>query len=158
MSKKSKYVILTIIWMSFIFCMSNQSANISNELSRNIENLLNSTPIIGNMLSGILNSPNSQFIVRKSAHVILFCLLSILCFIVIYEIKKNIKISTLASFSITFIYACIDEIHQLFIPGRGSQIKDVLIDSIGAIIGLIVINLIFMLKNRIKKSYSKNIQ
>ena len=143
MSKKSKYVILTIIWMSFIFCMSNQSANISNELSRNIENLLNSTPIIGNMLSGILNSPNSQFIVRKSAHVILFCLLSILCFIVIYEIKKNIKISTLASFSITFIYACMDEIHQLFIPGRTGKINDVLIDSIGVIMGLIFINLIY---------------
>ena len=138
--------------------MSNQPANISKELSKNIENLLNRTPIIGNILSDILNSPNSQFIVRKSAHFILFCLLSILCFIVIYEIKKSVKISTLVSFSITFIYACIDEIHQLFIPGRGSQIKDVLIDSIGAIIGLIVINLIFMLKNRIKKSYSKNIQ
>ena len=158
MNKRIKYIILTIIWMSFIFSMSNQPANISKELSKNIENLLNRTPIIGNILSDILNSPNSQFIVRKSAHFILFCLLSILCFIVIYEIKKSVKISTLVSFSITFIYACIDEIHQLFIPGRGSQIKDVLIDSIGAIIGLIVINLIFMLKNRIKKSYSKNIQ
>lgn len=158
MNKKSKYIILTIIWMSFIFSMSNQPANISKELSKNIENLLNHTPIIGNLLSDVLNSPNSQFIVRKSAHIILFCLLSVLCFIVIYEIKKSVKISTLVSFSITFIYACIDEIHQLFIPGRGSQIKDVLIDSIGAIIGLIVINLIFMLKNRIKKSYSKNIQ
>ena len=154
MNKKSKYIILTIIWMSFIFSMSNQPANISKELSQNIENLLNHTPIIGNLLSDILNSSNSQFIVRKSAHVILFCLLSVLCFIVIYEIKKSVKISTLVSFSITFIYACIDEIHQLFIPGRGSQIKDVLIDSIGAIIGLIVINLIFMLKNRIKKSYA----
>ena len=158
MNKKSKYIILTIIWMGFIFCMSNQPANISKELSQNIEKLLNSTPIIGNILSDILNSANSQFIVRKSAHIILFCFLSVLCFIVIYEIKKNVKISTVVSFGITFIYACIDEIHQLFIPGRGSQIKDVLIDSIGAIIGLIVINLIFMLKNKSKKLYSKNIQ
>ena len=136
--------------------MSNQPANISKELSQNIENLLNRTPIIGNILSDILNSANSQFIVRKSAHIILFCLLSILCFIVIYEIKKNVKISTVVSYSITFIYACIDEIHQLFIPGRGSQIKDVLIDSIGVIMGLIFINLIFMLNNKIKKSYSGN--
>ena len=156
MSKKSKYIIWTIIWMGFIFCMSNQPANISTELSQNIEKLLKHTPIIRNLLSDILNSRNSQFIVRKSAHIILFCFLSVLCFIVIYEIKKNVKIATVVSFSITFIYACIDEIHQLFIPGRGSQIKDVLIDSIGAIMGLIVINLIFMLKNKIKKLYSKN--
>ena len=157
MSKKSKYIVLTIIWMGFIFCMSNQPANISKELSQNIENLLNHTPIIGNMLSDILNSPNSQFIVRKSAHIILFCLLSILCFVVIYELKRNVKISTLVSFSITFIYACIDEIHQLFVPGRSGKINDVLIDSIGVIMGLIFINLIFMLKNKIKKSYSKNV-
>ena len=156
MSKKSKYIILTIIWMGFIFCMSNQPANISKELSQNIENLLKQTPIIGNLLSDILNSPNSQFIVRKSAHIILFCLLSILCFVVIYELKRNVKISTLASFSITFIYACMDEIHQLFIPGRSGKINDVLIDSIGVIMGLIFINLIFMLNNKIKKSYSGN--
>lgn len=156
MSKKSKYIILTIIWMGFIFCMSNQPANISKELSQNIENLLNNTPIIGNLLSDILNSQNSQFIVRKSAHIILFCLLSILCFVVIYELKRNVKISTLASFSITFIYACMDEIHQLFIPGRSGKINDVLIDSIGVIMGLIFINLIFMLNNKIKKSYSGN--
>ena len=62
--------------------MSNQPANISKELSQNIENLLNHTPIIGSIISDILNSSNSQFIVRKSAHIILFCLLSILCFIV----------------------------------------------------------------------------
>ena len=156
MSKKSKYIILTIIWMGFIFCMSNQPANISKELSQNIENLLNHTPIIGNLLSDVLNSPNSQFIVRKSAHIILFCFLSILCFVVIYELKRNVKISTLASFSITFVYACMDEIHQLFIPGRSGKINDVLIDSIGVIMGLIFINLIFMLNNKIKKSYSGN--
>ena len=156
MSKRSKYIILTIIWMGFIFCMSNQPANISKELSQNIENLLNHTPIIGNLLSDVLNSPNSQFIVRKSAHIILFCLLSILCFVVIYELKRNVKISTLVSFSITFVYACMDEIHQLFIPGRLGKINDVLIDSIGVIMGLIFINLIFMLNNKIKKSYSGN--
>lgn len=61
---------------------------------------------------------------------------------VMYEIKKNVKIFTLVSFSIIFIYACIDEIHQLFIPRRTGQIKDILIDSIGDIIGLIFINLI----------------
>lgn len=143
--------------MGFIFCMSNQPANISKEISQNIENLLKHTPIIRNILSDILNSSNSQFIVRKSAHIILFCLLSILCFVVIYELKRNLKISTLVSFSITFAYACIDEIHQLFIPERSGRINDVLIDSIGVIMGLIFINLIFMLKNKIKKSYLKNV-
>ena len=35
------------------------------------------------------------------------------------------------------LYAATDEIHQLFVPGRGGQIRDVLIDSIGAGTGFI---------------------
>lgn len=29
-------------------------------------------------------------------------------------------------------YAISDEVHQLFVPGRGRQVKDVIIDSAGA--------------------------
>ena len=31
-----------------------------------------------------------------------------------------------------------DEFHQLFVPGRGAQVKDVLIDTAGAIVGIFV--------------------
>ncbi|WP_182430534.1 VanZ family protein [Clostridium sp. OM02-18AC] len=37
-----------------------------------------------------------------------------------------------AALAITFFYACTDEIHQLFVPGRSGRFTDVLIDSIGA--------------------------
>jgi len=35
-------------------------------------------------------------------------------------------------------YAISDEIHQIFVPGRGPQIKDVLIDSGGAAVGIFI--------------------
>ena len=34
------------------------------------------------------------------------------------------------------LYAISDEVHQLFVPGRGGQVKDIVIDSAGAIVGI----------------------
>ena len=41
--------------------------------------------------------------------------------------------------STVFIYACTDEFHQLFVPGRSGQFTDVLIDTAGGLIGLVCI-------------------
>lgn len=30
------------------------------------------------------------------------------------------------------LYACTDEYHQLFVPGRSGQLRDVMIDAVGA--------------------------
>jgi VanZ family protein len=34
------------------------------------------------------------------------------------------------------LYAVSDEVHQLFVPGRGAQVTDVLIDNAGAFVGI----------------------
>mgnify|MGYP003309055667 FL=1 len=44
----------------------------------------------------------------------------------------------LYSIIICFIYACTDEIHQLYVVGRTGQFIDVLIDTIGALLGCLV--------------------
>lgn len=41
-----------------------------------------------------------------------------------------------------FLYACSDEFHQTFIGGRSPRMLDVMIDTIGSIVGLISIYLI----------------
>ena len=47
-----------------------------------------------------------------------------------------------------FLYACTDEFHQNFIPGRNMAFKDVLIDTIGGIVGYIIITIIDKFKLR----------
>jgi VanZ family protein len=37
---------------------------------------------------------------------------------------------------ICVLYAISDEVHQLFVPGRGGQVKDIIIDSAGATVGI----------------------
>ncbi|MFP3514028.1 VanZ family protein, partial [Peribacillus sp. SIMBA_075] len=40
------------------------------------------------------------------------------------------------AFAFSAFYAATDEVHQLFIPGRSGEARDVLIDSTGAAAGL----------------------
>ena len=40
---------------------------------------------------------------------------------------------------VCILFAISDEFHQLFVPGRGAQVKDVLIDTAGAIVGMCIV-------------------
>ena len=53
--------------------------------------------------------------------------------------KIDFKRSLLIVLIVCIIYASFDEVHQLFVDGRSGKITDVLIDSIGALIGLITV-------------------
>lgn len=75
--------------------------------------------------------------VRKSAHFIIFLILGVLSISLIKEYKMiNIK-ALIISIFFCFLYACSDEIHQLFVIGRSGELLDVIIDSFGSFIGII---------------------
>jgi VanZ family protein len=44
----------------------------------------------------------------------------------------------LASWVFCLFYAVTDELHQHFVPGRGCQLRDVLLDSAGAAVGVLL--------------------
>ena len=76
--------------------------------------------------------------VRKIAHIreyFILCLL-VCMFFDTYNISY-IKV-IVYSFIFCFLYACSDEIHQLFVPGRSGNIKDVFIDSIGIFFVIVI--------------------
>lgn len=75
------------------------------------------------------------FIIRKCAHFTIYLILGILVISLLSEYRVvNFK-TVLYTLLIVFLYACSDELHQLFIIGRSSEIRDVLIDSSGGFIG-----------------------
>ncbi|MBW4861654.1 MAG: VanZ family protein [Paeniclostridium sp.] len=149
---KNIWVGLTIIWMGLIYYMSNQPASISSSQSGGFINMLSTLPIIGNTIKELMKIGIAEFLIRKSAHMFLYFMLSIL----IYMVFKNIKNKKAYLYSLTgcFIYACTDEIHQLFITGRSGEFKDVLVDTLGATIGLLLVFIINKIlnsrKNKIK--------
>lgn len=90
-------------------------------------------------LAYFLGIPN--WLIRKAAHFALFASLGALWYNYIRNsnIRKFTPGFTVAlSILLSVIYAGIDEMHQLFVPGRSGEINDVLIDSTAAITGVVI--------------------
>ena len=68
---------------------------------------------------------------RKYAHIMLYSILGMSVFLYCSSGQGRIRRKALLSFLICFLYACSDEFHQCFVPGRTASFKDVLIDSLG---------------------------
>lgn len=138
--KKYISIVLLIIWMIIIFLMSNSSAIESSNQSGLITTLINKILMLEHF--EFLN-----FIIRKLAHLFEYMILGIL---MINCLKNyNIKNYFLLAIILCFIYACTDEIHQVFIPGRSGKIQDVLLDTFGSIIGIVSYYSIFKrIKNK----------
>ncbi|MFV0485218.1 MAG: VanZ family protein [Candidatus Saccharimonadales bacterium] len=97
-------------------------------------------------VANFLGLPNG--LIRKAAHFTLFASLGALWYNYIRNsnIRKFTPGFTIAlSISLAVIYACIDEMHQLFVPGRSGEIRDILIDSVAAITGVAIFALIHYL-------------
>ena len=145
MKKKHCYAILCIIWMLVIFWFSAQVADDSQEMSDFFVHLLDAVFSLDIMRNEIIRDMTS-FLVRKAAHMSEYAVLAILFGLTIREYKKEPWLLL----ALAATYAATDEFHQLFVPGRSGQLKDVLIDTAGGALGLGLLALILYLKRRRK--------
>jgi VanZ family protein len=133
--------------MVMIFSLSSQVGDNSNNLSKGI------TIVIVNVIKKIAPNLNIDVdhlnnIFRKTAHFLIYLILGIL---MLYAFKVNFKISlklTIIAIIICIAYAGSDEIHQIYIQGRGAHLTDVLIDSSGSIVGILLYSLARQLRLR----------
>ena len=131
-------LILVIIWMVLIFCFSNQKAEDSSKLSNGVI-----VKVASVFLDDSLNETKKDeliedytTIVRKTAHFAIYLVLGVLIISFISEFSIN-HVYLIALF-LSLLYACSDEFHQTFISGRSGEVKDVLIDTLGALLGIIL--------------------
>lgn len=138
--------IAVLCWMAIIFMFSSQSGKNSNNLSIKVTK----TVVYNNKVTYNLKKNNSldslNYFVRKNAH---FFMYLVLCVLVSNAFRKSgiEGISfVILSLSFCFLYAISDEFHQLFVQGREPRLKDVIIDSFGVLVGLIIYLTICRLK------------
>lgn len=137
--KKLKYFIPSILLMIIIFSFSNQTGNESSNLSSQIVLWIQTN----------LHISIPEIIIRKAAHMSEYAVLTMTFIYGFY--KSELKQAKIFAFSLlsTFLYACTDEFHQLFIGGRAGQITDVLIDTSGGILAIVFVYIIsFLLKRK----------
>ena len=167
---------LLILQMCFIFIMSSFGHTSSDAQSNLfVDFIAQNFPHVRHGLENNLISLNTLiFLVRKTAHFTEYAILGGLFFLNLRNwLKSNatlVKISKpqttkplakkvsldplkhplAMSILLSLLYACTDEIHQIFVPGRSAQFRDVLIDTLGASFGVIITYLIIKLFTKIK--------
>lgn len=130
--------LLTAGWMIVIFLFSSRNADDSttqsNFISDIILSILNKDYKDMNAAEQLRLIKKIEFAVRKSAHFCIYAVLGALSHFSFRFSVRNLKKTYFFSLLVCFLYACTDEIHQLFIPGRSGQFRDVMIDFSGALL------------------------
>lgn len=118
-----------------IFFLSNQPASQSGAMSLVLaENLLLAGEKI---LPGLdLTADDIHNSLRKMAHFLIFLLLGFLMISLLKSMEILSLPAAIAALSICAVLALLDETHQFFIEGRSAELRDVLIDSAGAMVGI----------------------
>lgn len=143
---------MLIFQMIFIFVMSSFGPDSSNAQSGSI------VQVISHFLPKS-NAYDLVFLVRKTAHFIEYAILGLLFYLNIKNFTSiSIRIDRPQQTSIfipilavlaSALYACTDEFHQLFVPGRSGQLFDVFVDTLGALTGILLVILILKIKSKI---------
>ena len=133
MVKKIIKLVLVLIIMFTIFTFSGENDTKSNSRSDGI--IVRTCEFV---LNRKLTDKEKELyiekyvaVVRKTAHFSLYFLLGLFYISFLKEFNLNDKKLLIYTILFVFIYACSDEIHQLFIRGRSGEITDVLIDTLG---------------------------
>ncbi len=142
---KILFTSITIIWMSIIFMFSNQNSKVSTGSSNSfirrtiiaVYKIFNSNASEEelNIIVDKLDVP-----IRKIGHLMEYFILGVLVFFTFRAYNINYFYLSLL---VCFVYACSDEIHQLFVPGRSGNVIDVLVDTFGSFCAIILLFKVF---------------
>lgn len=150
MKRRWIWWLLAVIWMGVIFRFSAQNGEQS---SSNNKFVIEIFKYLGINLEKIIGS-NANFIIRKLAHMTEYFILFHLLYKGIFN-KYNFWKASCISIILVFLYACSDEFHQSFMPGRGPSFRDVLIDTSGG--GTALISRVIVRYKRSLASKNKNL-
>lgn len=158
MKKNILRAILMLLLLStffIIFGFSSQDGEKSGSISKKItEEIITRIPQIQEKEQNEREAITLRIekVIRKIAHFSIYTAVGLLLMALISTFEMKEKNRIIISLIIGIIYACSDEIHQSFVPERSPMITDVMIDTMGVMLGILLI----MLGKAIIKKYKKN--
>lgn len=146
------FLCLALVTAAFIFCRSAQNGTASSGESDRVTQAV--APVVVPSYPAQTETQKQETVgrlgekVRSFAHALEFsalgfCLSAALWLWPPYPLCRPLVF--LASFPASVLYALIDEIHQLFVPGRAFEWKDVGLDALGAAAGCLLCVALFAL-------------
>jgi VanZ family protein len=143
-----KFWLPALVWMTLIFSAS-ADAHSSEHTSLFFE------PILHWLFPQLSQTriEDIHHVIRKCGHLTEYAVLALLLWRAVRRPKKNDprpwnwQEAGLA-LSLVFLYAASDEFHQIFVPTRTARVSDVLIDTTGGALALILIWLVGFRRRR----------
>lgn len=138
--RKRLFGVAAVLWMAVIFLFSSQPADESTQTSlwvgRGICTLMIPDYSLKTPEEQTALAERIEFPVRKGAHMTEYAILAVFLFGTLAgeAVEGSVVIWSVV---LVALYASTDEFHQLFVPGRSGQLRDVLIDSCGAAAGVL---------------------
>lgn len=144
---------MSVVMMVLIFSFSadnaqesgKKSAEITEKIVQTVDPTIVEKPI--EEQQRVYESVGSY--VRKSAHFLEFAGLGFFLSLMVNTIYLGFLRRFFIPLGAGALYAVIDEIHQIFVPGRAAEFADFLIDSLGVSIGILISIAIFAIIKRI---------
>ena len=158
MNKNILRAILMLLLLStffIIFGFSSQDGEKSGNISKKItEEIITRIPQIQEKEQNEREAITLRIekVIRKIAHFSIYTAVGLLLMALISTFEMKEKNRIIISLIIGIIYASSDEIHQSFVLERSPMITDVMIDTMGVMLG----SLLIMLGKAIIKKYKKN--
>lgn len=127
---------LVVLCAAMIFSFSGQDGDTSSALSMEV------TDVVARFVApdeAGRDNPSYEALhhgVRKGAHMAVYALWAMLLMAALAPLPFPLRRKLLLALIVCILYASADESHQGFVEGRGMAATDVLIDSLGALLGL----------------------
>ncbi len=155
--RASLWFCAVLLWCAMIFSMSAQPAEVSSAESGR----LTETAVHFFFRGFDRLSPEEQealrfrteVAIRKSAHMAEYAVLAVLLVLWLGEAfpQTAVRRRGWISWGLAAAYAATDELHQVFVPGRSGEPRDITIDAAGAALGLLVFALFAGILRRLRK-------
>ena len=146
-----------LIWMCVIFFLSAQPSEETSDLSGSVSYLIVSAASrilgLGWKEAKLLWAASLvEYPIRKAAHMTEYAVLTMLAYQAAgtYGCRKPL-VRGASALALAFCYACTDEFHQRFVPGRAGMFTDVLIDTFGGCAGLFALFLLGKIAAQIRR-------
>jgi VanZ family protein len=144
--------IAVVLWICFIFYNSSNINEISQKRSLQVVHMLNkdlkpSNKAGATKIEAKKKEHRLNYIIRKNAHAFEYLVLAVLLYMQFSTYKMKLRTSFKYILFICVLTACADEYYQSFIDGRTSSALDVLIDTGGSLLGLMLVKLCGVMKS-----------
>ena len=150
-------VVLLLGTFFLIFGFSHQNGEESGNLSSKIAKLVIQPNTEQDRKYDEQVLKKAEKIIRKLAHFSIYACVGFLFMCLLSTYKIKISKSMIICLSIGVLYAISDEIHQGFIPGRTPQITDVMIDTMGVVLGMLCVLILFKIHKKYKHNVAKKV-